>query len=196
MDHGRGFSLVTRPVADQARIYFSTGYSKPEMQAVKLGGRGELTPEHLAWRQDKSAPNQPSPVLHNSIPSWQSKWYLTQGGVNTPFIVTGPMIGSPGAECDALVSSVDVFATVADLAGVDLQAVYPNGVDLDSISMLPFLIDPATPSIRPWTFSESFLPNGFGPNFNDIAVGIYDGTWKLIASRSDPTDMFSAACST
>lgn len=66
MDHGNGFSLVTRPVADREKVYFCTGFLSNEVQAVRLGGSGDLDESHLAWSHDRGAPNRPSPVLHQN----------------------------------------------------------------------------------------------------------------------------------
>ena len=43
---------------------------------------------------------------------------------------------------------VDLFSTVLELAGVNAAEVLPHGVTLDSVSLVPYLVDPARPSIR------------------------------------------------
>lgn len=63
IDHGDGFSVVPRPVADERRLFFSTGFSRPAMVAVKLGGTGDITDSHVEWRTSRQAPNMPSPLL-------------------------------------------------------------------------------------------------------------------------------------
>ncbi len=93
-----------------------------------------------------------------------AKLTLFEGGVRVPMIVAGPPVAQPGATCDALVHVADVFATVAELAGVDLAspAVIPPGVSLDSLSLVPHLADPSAPSQRTHLFAEYFVPNGAG----------------------------------
>ena len=39
----------------------------------------------------------------------------------------------------------------------------PRHVRRDSVSLLPYLDDPARPSIRRWAYAETFSPNGLGP---------------------------------
>ncbi|MEM6329604.1 MAG: PQQ-binding-like beta-propeller repeat protein [Planctomycetota bacterium] len=63
VDHGSGFSIVPRPVSDGERVYFSSGYPMKLMFAVRLGGRGDVTQTHVAWRSRRQTPTQPSPVL-------------------------------------------------------------------------------------------------------------------------------------
>lgn len=89
----------------------------------------------------------------------QSKSTLFQGGVNVPLIVRGPAVAQPGSRSQALVHAVDIFATVAELAGVDLQRALPD-VILDSISLVPYLEDPTIASKRNAVYCERFKPNG------------------------------------
>jgi len=87
------------------------------------------------------------------------KGTLYEGGINVPFIVAGRSVAK-GARSRALVNTSDVFATVAELAGVDLERVMPPGVKLNSVSLVPYLKNPDRPSIRTVVFSERFTVNG------------------------------------
>lgn len=73
---------------------------------------------------------------------------MYEGGVNVPMIAFGPGI-QRGAECEALVNTTDLYATLLELGGASSQAE-------DSISMVPYLQNPAQPSIRNWAYSERF----------------------------------------
>ncbi len=86
-----------------------------------------------------------------------------EGGLNVPLIVEGPAVGAPGSECGALVDVVDIFATFAELAGIDPLSVLPPGRELDSQSLVPYLLDPTQPTRRTHVFAEEFEPNGAGP---------------------------------
>jgi len=85
-----------------------------------------------------------------------AKGTLYQGGIGIPLIVWGPRVTQPGSECAALVQITDIFATVAEIAGVTSDAE-------DSVSILPYLAEPGRPSLREYTFSEWFKPNGRPP---------------------------------
>lgn len=88
-----------------------------------------------------------------------NKGTLFEGGVRVPLLVAGYGVTGRGPS-DALVNTSDLFATVAELAGVDLAATLP-GVTLDSISFVPSLADPAQGS-RQWIYADSFSMNGAG----------------------------------
>ncbi len=106
----------------------------------------------------------PNDVLAASTTPGHGKGTHFESGVRVPLIVAGPPVARPGAVCDALVSIVDVFATVADVANVDLgdPDVIPPGTELDSVSLLPYLAEPGRPSLRSVLFAEHFYPNGSG----------------------------------
>src|SRR4029077_199591 len=61
--YAKGYSLVPRPVVGHGLAFLCTGYDKPSVIAVKLGGSGDVTDTHLAWTLTKGAPLNPSPLL-------------------------------------------------------------------------------------------------------------------------------------
>ena len=58
-----GYSVIPKPVAGHGMVYFSTSFDHPKLNAIKLGGSGDVTGSHTAWTLDKGAPNTPSPLL-------------------------------------------------------------------------------------------------------------------------------------
>ena len=79
----------------------------------------------------------------------------------------------------ALVNTTDVFATVADIAGVDLQRVLPAGHELDSKSLLPALADPDAADGRQYAYAEIFSSSVSPPYLNHHRM-IRGARWKLI----------------
>jgi arylsulfatase A-like enzyme len=120
-------------------------------------------------------------------PPWstvQDKGTITEGGTRVPFLVAGPLVRASGGTA-GLVHVVDVFATIAQIAGVDLADV--PGADggplvQDGIGLLPYLADPGRPSLRAVNYTDDANPNGPGPyDVDDRAVT--DGRFKLVRSR-------------
>jgi outer membrane protein assembly factor BamB len=58
-----GYSLVPRPVYGHGMVYVCSGYNRPLVYAVRVGGRGEVTRSHVAWTLERGAPLNPSPLL-------------------------------------------------------------------------------------------------------------------------------------
>jgi outer membrane protein assembly factor BamB len=58
-----GYSVVPRPVHGHGLVFVCTGYEDPALLAIRPGGRGDVTETHVAWRRDRGAPHNPSPLL-------------------------------------------------------------------------------------------------------------------------------------
>lgn len=108
----------------------------------------------------------------------QAKGSLMELGVHVPLLVTGPGVPA-GQRSSALVNTVDVFATAAQIAGVPADLL-PEGVD--GISFLPSLRDPKAPSARRLLFAEKFDHNGPGP-YERVTVAVSDERFKLLVDR-------------
>ncbi|MCC7012903.1 MAG: sulfatase-like hydrolase/transferase [Planctomycetes bacterium] len=104
-------------------------------------------------------------------PSSHGKATVYESGVHVPMIVRSPLIppGTAGTTCDALVNTLDVFATVCDLAQVDPAA----STGSDSISLLPYLLGSTLP-LRATNYAEMFNPN-FTPDANGAPPPGYSG---------------------
>lgn len=58
-----GYSLVPRPVIGKGLVFVCTGYDIPGLYAIRLGGTGDVTETHVAWKMKKGAPLNPSPIF-------------------------------------------------------------------------------------------------------------------------------------
>jgi outer membrane protein assembly factor BamB len=59
----KGFSNVPRPVFGGGLLYVCTGYMRPQLWAINPSGEGDITQSAVAWKVDKQAPANPSPLL-------------------------------------------------------------------------------------------------------------------------------------
>lgn len=60
----RGFSNVPLPVSDGRVMVISSGFMKPLLLGLKVGGAsGDATQSHVLWQQIKGAPDQCSPII-------------------------------------------------------------------------------------------------------------------------------------
>ena len=129
----------------------------------------------------------PSGASESPFESGHAKGSVYEGGINVPFIVNGPRIepADEGSESLALVGSVDLFATIAEIAGVAAAAE-------DSLSLLPYFANPSRPTllVRPYIYEERFEPNGAGP-YSDERRAIRDATYKLIWRDGQYEELFN-----
>ncbi|WP_197441175.1 PQQ-binding-like beta-propeller repeat protein [Thalassoglobus neptunius] len=63
--HGKGFSVVPRPVVQNDIIFISTGFMKAELWAIKIDGSGDVTDSHVVWKESRNIPTKPSPIVVN-----------------------------------------------------------------------------------------------------------------------------------
>jgi outer membrane protein assembly factor BamB len=64
VDTSHTWSIVPRPVFSHGLVFVITGYGKPnELLAIKVDGTGNVTDSHIAWREKKAAPYNPSPLI-------------------------------------------------------------------------------------------------------------------------------------
>ena len=115
----------------------------------------------------------------------RAKSFLYEGGINIPFIVAGPSVAVANEKSDALVQVVDIFATVLDLIGVDINQVNPAGNTLDSLSLTPILANPEA-DVRDWVFTEMF-------GYNDTQDGkaIRNQDYKVLRFDSGITEFYN-----
>jgi len=89
----------------------------------------------------------------------EAKDSLYQGGIHVPLIVAGPSVVDGGRRVCDLVNPTDLFATILELAGVDLASTLPDGTKIDSHSLVPHLKNlelPAHPNPRHYALAELF----------------------------------------
>ncbi len=95
---------------------------------------------------------------------------IYEGGHRVPFLVKWPGIVPAGKVCDALVSQVDLMATLA----AAIEAEVPPDSAHDSHNLLPLWKDPQSPGPR-----REIVHNTFAD-----AYAVRRGDWLLIAARS------------
>ena len=65
---GLGQNTIPQPVAADGLAYVMSGFLRPNLQAIKLGRKGDLTDtDAIAWENARGNSYTPSPVLHNGI---------------------------------------------------------------------------------------------------------------------------------
>ncbi len=60
-------SASTRPVVGHGLIFFTSGFPKAHLLAVRPDGRGHVTSSHIAWSTSRSVPSKPSLLLVDDL---------------------------------------------------------------------------------------------------------------------------------
>jgi len=117
----------------------------------------------------------PGRVTTGAIAPNHAKFTVYQQGINVPMVVAGAGISDPGRTSRQLINSTDLYATIMELSGIDMQTSAPL-VSSNSISFLPILQNRPTDKLRKYAFSET---SQHGTNARD-GVAIQDNRFKLI----------------
>lgn len=60
----KGFSQSSRPVLGDGLLFLNTGFVRPQLLAVRPGGKGDVTgKDAIAWTARRSVPTMPSPLF-------------------------------------------------------------------------------------------------------------------------------------
>lgn len=116
-------------------------------------------------------------VLQLPYKGRKGKGSLYQGGINVPLIISGKGVTRQNARDENLISTTDFFATIADIAGVDITRYQ------DSYSFKNLLSSDGI-GLREYNFSE--IDNG-----DDYRYAITDGQYKLITNNDSDDELFN-----
>jgi len=64
----KGYSMSSRPILVGDTVIVTTGFDRPELWALQLGGDGDVTGTHVRWRNTRGGPTMPSPVIVDGLP--------------------------------------------------------------------------------------------------------------------------------
>ena len=143
------------------------------LQALKDSGQAENTlvifsadngPEHYAYARDEKYDHW------SAHPFRGLKRDIYEGGHHVPFIIKYPGVTKPGAVCDALVSQIDIMATLAAVTGFTLPET--NAAE-DSFDLLP-LLEGKVDSIR-----TTHIHNTYAGSY-----AMRHGDWILVDGKS------------
>ena len=63
----RGWSIAPRPIFGHGLAFVIMDHDRPELWAIRPGGKGDVTESHIAWKQKRGMPARSSPVLVDDL---------------------------------------------------------------------------------------------------------------------------------
>jgi arylsulfatase A-like enzyme len=109
-----------------------------------------------------------------------------QGGVRVPLLAAGAGVVDPGRIVDRLVSTVDLYPTILELAGINPSDVLPAGTKIDGVSIVPYLGNRVGASVRESVYTEEF-PDCFNKDY-ERAIG--NCCYKLIRRANGSREFY------
>ncbi len=158
------------------RLCYKAATEAMDQEIGRLFRLGGLTSENtvVIFLGDNGTPQDV--VAPDIFPPGKNKGTVYEGGVLVPLIIGGPpeIVASPNREVNHPVNISDVFATVLEIA----SATVPAGTD--SISLMPYLLDPLAAQQRTYVYTEKF-DGGVGVHFDpDGSAAAFNGVYKVI----------------
>jgi outer membrane protein assembly factor BamB len=80
--YSQGEGVVPSPVVGDGLVFTASGFEKPTIRAVRLGGTGDVTSSHIAWEQSKGVPMMSSFV-------YQRPWLFTVNDTGVAMCLKG-----------------------------------------------------------------------------------------------------------
>jgi arylsulfatase A len=136
----------------------------------------------------KEGPNTPATT---NAPLRAGKGYLYEGGIRVPWIVVWPGVTPPGSDSESPISSVDLFPSILEMAGLAL----PANRAIDGESLVPLLTQRGTlqRSALYWHYphysNQGGMPGGAVRSGDLKLIEFYeDGRRELYDLRHDPSE--------
>jgi len=126
----------------------------------------------------------------NNAPLRNGKGSIYEGGVREPCVIVWPGVVEPGSRCSEIISSVDFYPTLLEMAGNQPKA----GPVLDGESIVPLLT--GTGTLRREAIFCHF-PHYIPATGNLPSTSVRKGDWKLIRlygegpDRSDSHELYN-----
>ncbi|MEM9345852.1 MAG: sulfatase [Planctomycetota bacterium] len=108
----------------------------------------------------------------NNAPLSMGKGHIHEGGIRVPGIVVWPGKTKPGTQSDTMVSTIDLFPTMLDMAGMQ----QPAGAVIDGISLEPLLTGESVDRDTLYFHMPHYIPK---PKHMS-ASAVRQGDYKLI----------------
>jgi arylsulfatase A-like enzyme len=130
---------ATLPINTNLRTHFNAAIQSLDTEIGRLFASippAVLADTWIIFIGDNGTPNQ---VIQPPYSNGHSKESLYEGGVRVPLIVSGPDLVAPNREIPDLVHATDLYASILEMAGIDVAATQPALKPIDSRSLLPLL---------------------------------------------------------
>ena len=84
-----------------------------------------LANTHVIFLGDNGTVNE---VIQPPFPNTRGKNTLYEGGIHVPLVIAGPAVAAPNRTNATPANMVDVFATILEIAGINVAATVPPNV--------------------------------------------------------------------
>jgi arylsulfatase A-like enzyme len=146
-------------ISANPRPYFEAMVEAMDTEIGRLLSVVDRANTHIIFLGDNGTePN----VIQPPYSSSRAKYTLYEGGIRVPLVIAGPAVVKPGMTNHTLVHAIDLFATILEMAGINVAATVPASITVDSQSLLPAL--QGAPDLPRYVYAELFATNSPTPS--------------------------------
>ena len=192
------------------RPYYEAMVQAMDSEIERLLEAVDLGTTTVIFIGDNGTPNG---VLQAPFPRRHGKGSLYEGGVNVPMIISGAAVANElnNTVSNALIHSVDLYATILDLLDIDRAALLPNELVYDSKSFYNILTADHANHTRSYAFAAQpgttadtrnlvltndlyrwILSDDGSQEFYYLADGLAETQNRINTLSSDASDALSA----
>lgn len=195
--HYASLSGTQMDINQNQRRYFEAMVEAMDTELGRLVAAVDRANTHIIFLGDNGTTAQ---VIQPPFQSTKAKDTVYEGGVKVPLIIAGPTVVSPGRTNDTLVHAVDIFATILEMAGINMRNTVPTNVVVDSQSIVGAL--QSTSNLTRHVYVEKFGTSTPTPDaralrnsqfklvqFTNTAEEFYD----LVADPTERTNLLANA---
>jgi arylsulfatase A-like enzyme len=133
------------------RLMYEAACQALDTEVGRILANVNLANTNVIFIGDNGTPGQ---VIQTPYNNAHSKDTLYEGGVRVPLVIAGPSVVSPNRTSTIRVQAVDLFATILEMAGINVAASQPSTQTIDSQSVMSILQNTAT--APRYAFSQEF----------------------------------------
>ena len=176
-----GLSGNALDIATHPRPYYEASIEALDTEIGRLLTNVDLSTTLVLFLGDNgtlgSSPVTSQPIIQPPYSTDRGKGTLYEGGVRVPFFAAGAGVSNLMRVCTQLVSVVDFFATVMEVAGVDTSPYFGEARPLDSVSFAAALRETNAAPARTWVLSENFSSH---TESNRVGRSVLDSRYKYL----------------
>lgn len=169
-------------INNNPRLYFEAMLEAMDTELARVLTNISLTNTTVIFIGDNGSTGM---TIQPPYSAGRSKGSLYEGGVRVPVIIAGASVTNQNRTSTNLIHIMDLFATILELAGVNLTTALTNRV-IDSQSLVPILSDTASTNAR------VILTENFSDTLSDPVAGraVVDGRYKLIQFQNGTNEFY------
>lgn len=185
--HYANLSGTPADIAAHPANYFDAMVEAEDTAIGTIMSHVNLTNTHVIFLGDNGTVNE---VIQPPFPNTRGKNTLYEGGIHVPLIIAGPAVAAPNRTNATPANMVDIYATILEMAGINVAATVPSNVTIDGQSLLPVL-QTNNLTLPRCGYSELFGTNN--PTAANAGRALANSRYKLIDFTAQADEFYDLA---